>query len=133
MSTDSWLILRDITLHSGQHSNFKFECDNFTDGEIEGFAFLIRQMRWFSEVQGIPTGGIRLAQALEPFVERYYRKHLLIVDDVLTQGTSMECARVDAIRQGWCIKDISGAVMIARGQCPSWIAPILQLHPRLCV
>lgn len=134
MSADGWLVLQDIILHSGRHSDFKFECDKLTDDEIEAFGLLMRRMVavLFSEVCGIARGGLRIARTLEPFRVALPQRRLLIVDDVLTESTSMECARVDAIRKGWRISDICGAVMISRGECPKWIAPVLQLHPRLC-
>lgn len=131
MSTGDWLVLQNVTLHSGRTSLFKFECDNLTGAEVEGFAFLISRMIGFSDVRGIPTGGIRLAQALGRYVDTSLPRRLLIADDVLTEGTSMACARVDAIREGWNIRDIAGAVMIARGACPRWVTPVLQLNERL--
>jgi hypothetical protein len=95
MTTDSWLILQNIKLYSGRLSDFKFECDNLTDEEIDGFARLIaRMVGMFTDVIGIPQGGIRIATALEPFaLPGLTRRRLLIVDDVLTEGSSMACER----------------------------------------
>jgi hypothetical protein len=134
MTTDSWLILQNIKLHSGRLSDFKFECDNLTDEEIDGFARLIaRMVGMFTDVIGIPQGGIRIATALEPFaLPGLTRRRLLIVDDVLTEGSSMACERARAIATGWPIRDIQGAVMISRGACDPWSTPVLQLHPTLC-
>jgi hypothetical protein len=82
---------KDFTMHSGQKGIWKIDCDNLSDEDLKTLAKLIADKIWFSEVYGIPTGGERLAYALEP-----YRKDdgcFLIVDDVVTTGRSMNEAR----------------------------------------
>jgi len=66
----------------------------------------------FGAVEGVPSGGLRFAEAL-----RQYQSAgpLLIADDVLTTGASMELHRAG--------RDALGVVIFARGPCPAWVAP----------
>lgn len=110
--------LGDFTLNSGAKSRWKLECNALTDDDIKALAEMIRQLvGTFGSVEGVPRGGLRLAEALKPFVA-LTGPHL-IVDDVLTTGGSME--RIRGNRQ--CI----GAVVFARGQCPLWIDALFQM------
>jgi hypothetical protein len=52
-------------LNSGKVSNFKIECDALTQEDIDTFALLISQKYKFKEVVGVPTGGIRIEDALK--------------------------------------------------------------------
>ena len=56
----------------------------------------------FSTVYGIPTGGERLAKALEKYTTE--NSCFLIVDDVFTTGNSMEKARKESWNAlyPWC-------------------------------
>src|SRR5438045_760509 len=87
----------EFTSHSGIRLPFKIDCDALTDADIDTIANVISQRFNFSYVYGIPRGGERLASAL-----RKYRigntKLTLIVDDVLTTGSSMEEARRQFMR-----------------------------------
>lgn len=125
--------LGDFTLNSGAKSKWKLECDSLTDADVAALAEMIRQMAGpFSSVEGVPRGGLRLANALEPFAG-LSGPHL-IVDDVLTTGGSLKMAlaawgetkkeddptevkRYEAV----------GAVIFARGQCPLWVKPLFQM------
>jgi orotate phosphoribosyltransferase len=112
-----WLERKRFVSHSGRQLDFKIECDALTDEEIATFAAIIAARQGFSEVVGVPRGGIRLADAL--------RSHctegpLLVVDDVLTTGWSMEEYRAGG-------HDVIGAVMFARGPCPDWVLPVFQM------
>lgn len=126
MSAD-FLVRKKFTTHSGCETFFKIECDALTDEEIETGAMLIaRLVGPFGNVFGVPTGGLRLAAALER--HRWSNGPPLIVDDVLTTGFSMEEARVNLARgSAWRFVDIKGAVLFARGPCPDWIAPVFQM------
>jgi hypothetical protein len=105
-------------LHSGQQSGFKIECDELKAGDWSALAYLILRRYSFREVYGVPRGGLALAEQLRP-----YRSvgPILIVDDVLTTGTSMETER--ARHNGDCV----GVVVFARGPCPHWIDAIFQM------
>ena len=73
--------------------------------------------RKFGCVEGVPRGGVRLATALERYIT--VGDDLLIVDDVLTTGLSME-----RHRDG---REAFGIVVFARGLCPNWISSIWNL------
>lgn len=111
--------LGDFEMHSGNIGHWKIECDALTDADIECLAFMLSErLSAFGSVYGIPTGGERLATAMRKYVTEGPR---LFVDDVLTTGTSMEQARSLASMP------IIGAVIFARGPCPSWITPLFSL------
>ena len=106
-----------FTLNSGQPTNFKIDCDHLTDRDIATCAMLIADLvPPFGIVEGVPTGGLRLAEALEKYAGGPSER-LLIVDDVMTTGYSME-----EQRQG---RDAYGAVIFSRtSDWPSWIRPL---------
>jgi len=104
-------------LHSGNVSNIKIDCDALTDADIETLAEIICNRWVVSDVIGVPSGGLRLSEAILRRVVP--TGHRLIVDDVLTTGTSMEKARK---KSGW--NSAIGVVVFARGRCPSWVTPL---------
>ena len=106
----------DFTLHSGQRTDWKIDCDALTDSDIETLAKIISQRFRFSRVEGVSTGGLRLAKALENYCS--LRERLLIVDDVLTTGASMEKQRAG--------REATGVVIFARGDCPAWVTALFQ-------
>lgn len=109
-----------FTLHSGAESDFKIDCDALAEEDLEALAWLIvRKMPLFRRVEGVPTGGAGLAYELEGFCDEK-AKLTLIVDDVLTTGDSMEEQRNGR-------SDVIGAVIFARGQCPSWVLPLFRM------
>ena len=107
-------------LHSGQFSNYKIDCDALTDKDIEALARMIDEKFMFFDVIGIPQGGLRLAQALGKYTRT--SGPLLIVDDVLTTGKSMEEMKK---RHGGL--DTIGIVIFARNPCPYWVKSIFQM------
>lgn len=111
-----------FSLHSGAKSNFKIDCDYLYDEEIEALAYLVSN--WIpypiGNVEGVPTGGLRFAAALAKYCTPGASK-LVIVDDVLTTGKSMEDCRAG--------RDALGIVIFARtSQLPHWITTIFSLH-----
>jgi len=79
----------NFVLNSGKISKFKIDCDYFDDLDRVCFAKMcINLVPIFSAVEGVPRGGILLANALNPFKSK--DGPLLIVDDVYTTGNSME-------------------------------------------
>lgn len=108
--------LGDFVMHSGDVGNWKIECDALTDGDVECLAFMLAErLPNFGWVRGIPRGGLRLEAAMARYVTH---GPVLVVDDVLTTGASMEEARTESS---------IGAVLFARGSCPDWITPLFQL------
>lgn len=117
--------LGQYKLHSGSFSPWKIDCDVFTDKDIECIADLIAErVTPFSYVVGIPRGGSRLADALRQHGQDV-PSTLLIVDDVLTTGKSMEEFRLQMAKDTEMY--IKGAVIFARGKCSDWITPLWKL------
>lgn len=111
--------LGEVTLSSGQQSDFKIDCDALTDADLQCIAKLLAsRLPPYNEVFGVPAGGLRLAAAMRKFGQEG-EYPLLIVDDVLTTGASMECKRAD--------RNAVGAVIFARGPVPSWITPLFTM------
>ncbi len=122
----SLIQLGNIVLHSGATSYFKLVADAFIYDNLDGLVLLICQMVGpFSSVEGVPQGGLRLAEALRPFTGGD-GPHL-IVDDVLTTGGSMEIVRGSYLASRPEGTTAVGAVVFARGQCPPWVKPLLQM------
>lgn len=118
-----------FTLHSGQVSNYKIDADFLTDEDIETIALMLKdRLPPFGAVEGVPSGGLRLAAVMQHFVTPFSQRQgvrgargLLIVDDVFTTGTSMEEYRAG--------RDTLGAVIFARAATPEWIKPLFRLTP----
>ena len=111
-----------FTLHSGEQSDFLIDCNALTQFDIDSLAaFVAARLKPFSEVKGIPRGGVRFSAALQPY--RSAVGGLLIVDDVLTTGTSMERARGER-------EDVQGVVIFARGPYPTWVKPVFVVPGR---
>lgn len=120
------LVTGDFTLHSGSKSNFKIDCDDLDDSELEVIAQIAAPlMPAFSSVEGVPTGGLRLAEKFVPYIDPE-SNIILIVDDVLTTGVSMETQRAD--------RKAVGFVLFSRSlEWPGWISPFFvhYLQPKL--
>jgi len=114
--------------HSGLELNFKIDCDYLSSDDIQCIARLIAKKSRFGHVYGIPRGGTRLAEALEPYVDSSVGT-LLIVDDVLTTGHSMEEAKryfVETLKY-----EVEGWVIFARGKLPSWVNAVFYLNEEI--
>lgn len=119
-----------FTGHSGISLPWKLDCDALTDGDLEALAEIVRQKFIFSDVHGVPRGGIRFAEALRPHCKPGYPT--LIVDDVMTTGKSMIEMR-HTLRSCGLTDPVIGVVMVSRcgghnsyhSACPSWIWPIM--------
>jgi pyrimidine operon attenuation protein/uracil phosphoribosyltransferase len=132
----SLFIDQSFTSHSGKHLPFKIECDNLTDEDLDVFCEMIinagktyPSMK-FREVCGIPSGGLRIADKLKYKIDMTSNR-LLIIDDVLTTGKSMEEMKINAMQQGWKEDNIFGIVLFSRADyAPLWITPIYELNWR---
>lgn len=112
-----------FTLSSGETSRFIIECTQLNDDDYRAIASLAAsKLPPYTEVYGIPQGGLRFAAALEKHVTRRVGRMVLIVGDVLTTGKSMEDARMMLGAE----RSI-GTVLFARGKCPRWVTPIFTM------
>ena len=97
---------------------WKIECDALTKDDWIALAKVAGPGLRFGSVEGVPRGGLPFARALLPYLTD---GPLLIVDDVLTSGHSME-----RHRDG---RDAIGVVAFQRGVTrPTWIKPVWRLH-----
>lgn len=119
--------LGDFKLHSGARSRWKIECDSLSNEDLRGLARMAQEiLPPFGEVEGVPTGGLRFATKLLPYGRSWQNWEeekgdlpVLIVDDVLTTGNSMEEQRAG--------REAIGLVIFARGPCAQWIRPIFKM------
>jgi len=118
----------EFTSNAGLTLDFKIDCDALTDEDIETLAKIIGISIGFSKAISVPTGGDRLTAALVPYEDVAYDT-ILIVDDVLTTGGSMERVKNELIHDDEYgeYDEIIGVVVFARGECPDWITPIFQM------
>lgn len=122
-----------FTLHSGKSSAWKIEADALTDSDWATLALMTLEIiPRFSKVIGVPRGGLKFANYLECY--KGDEGPILIVDDVLTTGGSMENLR-HILAQGWSTEEsvfgyenFIGLVAFARGKCPNWIIPLFQFN-----
>lgn len=104
-----------IRLHSGETSSWKIDCDALTDQDLTTLAAMaITHFSTIGKVEGVPRGGLRFAKALSVYSGD--SGPLVIVDDVLTTGASMEAQRAG--------REARGVVIFARGPCPAWVTPL---------
>jgi len=115
--------LGDFILHSGQKSYWKIDCDALTTEDWVTLARIVYEsVGKFRKAIGIPIGGLKLAKALKSYQFSNPEYPILIVDDVLTTGKSMERLRQEINDK--CI----GVVVFARGECPDWITPLFKVN-----
>jgi orotate phosphoribosyltransferase len=117
-----------FTSHSGKVLPYKIDCDALTDDDINTIASIIAARIKFDRVIGIPTGGLRLQYALGRYIG--LGQNILIVDDVLTTGSSMEEKRQEIIADHRGFTDeIVGWVIFARTEPPDWINAVFTTVP----
>lgn len=113
------IIPGEFVSHSGLRLPFKINCDALSDAEITAIAdVMAKTLPAFSSVEGVPTGGLRLASALRPFASE--DGPVLIVDDVCTTGASLE-----AQRDG---RKAIGVVIFNRGGLPRWCSALFEVR-----
>ena len=110
--------LGQFTAHSGRTLDWKVECDALAPDDWKCLAAMIGPQLRFGAVEGVPRGGLAFADALAPYATE---GPLLIADDVLTTGGSME-----AQRSG---RDAIGVVAFARSAPPSWVSAVWRMVP----
>lgn len=109
---------------SGKELHGKIECDALTRDDYEWFAAeIVRIIGPFRAVEGVPTGGLPLADALTPYIHQGWDNEwmpLLIVDDVWTTGKTMNEYRDE--------REAIGAVMFARYAVDPWVEAVFYSH-----
>lgn len=104
--------------HAGLKLDWKIECDDLSGDDWEGLAFMASQvLPKFGTVEGVPTGGLKFAQALNQYKTK---GPLLIADDVFTTGWSMFEHKNE--------RDAIGVVVFARQIPKQWITPLFQFR-----
>lgn len=120
----------DFVLASGLNSSFKIDGDALTDEDIETIAWMINGNLWrdFGSVQGVPRGGLRLADAMRKYARPYKTDRILIVDDVWTTGDSMRKYIHENITGVGLTNEVIGAIIFARAPVKEgWVLPLLSL------
>lgn len=115
----------EFHLHSGFTSPFKIDCNTLSDEELTVLAEITARKHHFSRVIGIPSGGLRFAQALREYESS---GPVLIVDDILTTGKSMEMERNNLYKQGYATV---GVVIFSRGPTPQWVTALFTMDKNL--
>lgn len=123
---------QDFRAHSGEQLTWKIECDALSTAEWDTLATMIYEYepQRFGEVVGIPRGGLPLARALEGYATRNDEDPILIVDDVLTTGGSMNTFQMDYFRNRDPRRGYIGWVVFARIPCEhanGWISALFQM------
>lgn len=109
--------------HSGLELKWKIECDHLTDEDLETLAKLIADKFKFRCVVSIPSGGDRFSLKLIKYTTLNLSDPILIVDDVLTTGKSM-----NKYKSFYRNENVIGVVIFARRKCPRWVFPIFTLN-----
>lgn len=117
----------DYTFHSGSSSKWKLECEALTEADWETIAFVISEKFVFGEVFGVPRGGMVLQTKLQKYATNHSEDPVLIVDDVMTTGKSME-ELLSSLKIPLSRK-IHGVVLFCRDRttCPAWVHPIFTM------
>lgn len=114
--------------HSGETLTFKIDCDALTDDDITCIAKIITiKIPKFFKAIGIPAGGTRLANELNKYSDSASNV-ILIIDDVLTSGNSMEESRKET-KKLFKNNPIVGFVIFNRSKknLPSWINSVCEI------
>jgi len=113
-----------FVFNSGVEGDWKIECDALTEEDWQTLAMLIsRRVGSFSDVEGVPRGGLKLARYLTAYMTPHVGP-LLIVDDVCTTGGSLERQRAGRLHGE---NGILGFVVFNRGTLPIWCSALFTL------
>jgi orotate phosphoribosyltransferase len=124
----------EFTLHSGDTSTFKIDCDALTDEDLATVAQLLAdRLRYpFGHAEGIPRGGTRLAEAMQAHATL---GGTLLVDDVWTTGKTLyQAYRKIQEKHGhqWFMANsplVQAAVIFSRNPTPRWCTPLFWMNP----
>jgi len=119
----------NFTSHSGLELNWKIDCDDLTDDDLDTLAWLVSNQIQFKEVVGVPQGGLRFAKALKRYQRDDASCYFLIVDDVITTGKSFWQWRDRLDRND--DPHVAGIAIFSRGHTnlyPHWVDWIFELN-----
>lgn len=123
-----------ITLRSGQLSAWKIECDSLTVDDWRTLAAMAAEiLPSFGYVEPVPNGGIPFADALRFYADPDESDAILIAEDVVTTGGSMEKIRngrpvTEKLDENIEVIRIMGICVFARGTPPDWVTPLFQMR-----
>lgn len=119
----------DYRLASGERSWFKIDCDALTTADLTVLAELLSErVEPFSNVYGVPTGGLRLASLMREYVTEGVDS-VLVVDDVWTTGGTIRAFEKAVLRAHDWKKTSQLAVLFARTPVPMTVRTLFQLTP----
>lgn len=114
--------------HSGLNLNFKIDCDELSNVELGTLAGIISSKITYGKIIGIPRGGDRLAHILRGYNHPMLKEHpntILLVDDVMTTGASMEEYR-NLFKISYIVK---GVVIFDRSENGlEWVTSIFKVN-----
>ena len=116
----------DFKSHAGLDLSWKIEMDALEDEEWVTISQMILELSEpFREAIGVPRGGTRLGKLLNQHGTGKKDNPILIVDDVLTTGGSMEEFKRKRLFRN--PTKYIGWVVFARGYPPSWCKALFQM------
>ena len=117
----------DFKSHAGLDLSWKIECDGVSKKEWKCLAEMIMdyEKRPFQSAIGIPRGGVVLGSYLNQYSTENPDDPILIVDDVLTTGGSMEVFKRERMFRN--PTKYIGWVVFARGFPPQWCRALFQM------
>jgi len=117
----------DFKSHSGLDLSWKIECDGVSKKEWKCLTEMIMdyEKRPFQSAIGIPRGGVVLGSYLNQYSTENPDDPILIVDDVLTTGGSMEEFKRERMFRN--PTKYIGWVVFARGFPPEWCRALFQM------
>ena len=117
----------DFKSHSGLDLSWKIECDGVSKKEWKCLTEMIMdyEKRPFQSAIGIPRGGVVLGSYLNQYSTENPDDPILIVDDVLTTGGSMEEFKRERMFRN--PTKYIGWVVFARGFPPQWCRALFQM------
>ena len=117
----------DFKSHAGLDLSWKIECDGVSKKEWKCLTEMIMdyEKRPFQSAIGIPRGGVVLGSYLNQYSTENPDDPILIVDDVLTTGGSMEEFKRERMFRN--PTKYIGWVVFARGFPPQWCRALFQM------
>lgn len=120
-----------FTLHSGERSEYKIDCDALSDEDIKTLAYLARHFYLppYGYVASVPTGGLRLGAEMAQWADPDRSDTLLVVDDVLTTGQSITETLKEFLSIAY--RPYMGLVIFDRsseGEKPLWVRALFTVN-----